>query len=71
MKSKYKSITVKLFTLIMGIFLTVTLLGCIDPIVADMEAEHLRLGMIVKQDLRQSPSTFPTTSQAKVLYPAP
>lgn len=71
MKSKYKSITVKLFTLIMGIFLTVTLLGCIDPIVADMEAEHRRLGIIVKQELRQNLSNFPTTSQAKVLYPAP
>lgn len=71
MKSKYNSITVKLFTLVMGIFLAVTLLGCNDPIVADMEAEHRRLGIIAKQDLRQSPPTFPTTSQAKVLYPTP
>ncbi len=71
MNSKFKSITVKLFTLVMGIFLAVTLLGCNDPIVADMEAEHRRLGTIAKQELRQSPSTFPTTSQAKVLYPAP
>lgn len=71
MKSKYKSITVKLLTLVMGIFLAVTLLGCIDPIVADMEAEHRRLGIIAKQELRQSLSTSPTTSQAKTLYPAP
>ena len=71
MKSKYKSITTKLITLLMGIFLAVSLPGCIDPIVADMEAEHLRLGMIVKQELRQNLSNFPTTSQAKVLYPAP
>jgi len=71
MKSKYNSIMVKLFTLAMGIFLAVTLLGCNDPIVADMEAEHRRLGIIAKQELRQGLSTFPTTSQAKVLYPAP
>ena len=71
MKSKYKSITVKLFTLIMGIFLAVTLLGCNDPIVADMEAEHRRLGILAKQDLRQNVSAFPTSSQEKVLYPAP
>ena len=71
MNSKYKSITVKLFTFVMGIFLAVTLLGCNDPIVADMEAEHRRLGIIAKQELRQNLPTFPTISQAKVLYPAP
>ena len=71
MKSKYNSITVKLFTLIMGIFLAVTLLGCNDPIVADMEAEHRRLGIIAEQDLRQNLSISPMTSQAKVFYPAP
>ena len=71
MKSKYKSITTKLITLLMGIFLAVSLPGCIDPIVADMEAEHLRLGMLAKQDLQQNLSTSPTASQAKVYYPAP
>ncbi len=71
MKSKYKSITTKIITLIIGIFFAVTLLGCNDPIVADMEAEHRRLGILAKQDLRQNLSTSPTTSQAKVFYPAP
>ena len=63
MNSKYKSITVKLFTLVMGIFLAVTLFGCHDPIVADMEAEHRRLGMIAKQDLQRNLSTSPTSSR--------
>ena len=71
MKNKYKSITVKLFTLVIGIFLAITLLGCIDPIVADMEAEHQRLKVIAKQDLRQNLSTSPTTSQTESLFPAP
>lgn len=71
MKNKYKSITVKSFTLIMGIFLAVTLFGCNDPIVADMEAEHRRLGMIAKQDLRQNLSASPTSSQTETLFPAP
>ena len=71
MKNKYKSITVKLFTLIMGIFLAVTLFGCSDTIVADMEAEHQRLGIIARQDLQQNLSISPTTSQTKALYPAP
>ena len=71
MKNKYKSIVVKLFTLLIGLFLSVTLFGCIDPIVADMEAEHERLGMIARQDLRQNLSTSPTGSHTETLYPAP
>jgi len=71
MDSKYNSIIVKLFALIIGIFLAVAILGCNDSIVADMEAEHQRLGIIAKQELQQSHSAFPTTSQEKVLYPAP
>ena len=71
MKSKHYSITVKLFALILGIFLTVTLLGCNDPIVADMEAEHRQLGAIAKQDLRQNMSAFKATTQDKVFFPAP
>jgi hypothetical protein len=71
MDNKYNSIIVKLIALIIGIFLAVTLFGCIDPIVADMEAEHQRLGILAKQELQQSQAVFPTTSEAKVLYPAP
>lgn len=71
MKNKYKSIVVILFTLLIGLFLSVALFGCIDPIVADMEAEHERLGMIARQDLRQNLSTSPTGSHTKTLYPAP
>lgn len=71
MKNKYKLITVKLFTLIMGIFLAVTLFGCSDTIVADMEAEHQRLGIIARQDLQQNLSISPIISQTKALYPAP
>ncbi len=71
MDNKYSSIIVKLIALIIGIFLVMTILGCIDPIVADMEAEHQRLGILAKQELQQSQADFPATSQAKVLYPAP
>ena len=71
MKNKYRSIAVKLFTFVMGMFLAVTLFGCNDTIVADMEAEHRRLGMIARQDLQRNLSTSSTTSQPKALYPAP
>ena len=53
MESHCDSIMGKLLILIVGIFLAVTLLGCHDPIVADMEAEHRKLGDIAKQELRQ------------------
>jgi hypothetical protein len=55
MKNRHNSITVKLLTLLIGFFLAVTLPGCMDPIVSDMEAEHQRLGMIAEQDLHRSP----------------
>jgi len=71
MKNKYKSIMVKLFTLVIGLVLSVTIYGCIDPIVADMEAEHQRLGMIAKQDLQRNLSTSPTDTQMETLFPAP
>jgi hypothetical protein len=71
MDNKYCSITVKLLALIIGIFLAVTLLGCLDPIVADMEAEHQRLSLIAKQELQQGPSNYQSSSHVKVLYPAP
>jgi hypothetical protein len=71
MNNKYNSIKVKLLALIIGIFLAVTLAGCMDPIVSDMEAEHQRLGAIVKQDLQQSPFNYQTSPQSKTLFPAP
>lgn len=71
MKNRHNSITVKLLTLLIGFFLAVTLPGCMDPIVSDMEAEHQRLGMIAEQDLHRSPFNYQTSSQSKTLFPAP
>ncbi|MFC1792089.1 hypothetical protein ACFL3Q_00710 [Planctomycetota bacterium] len=60
-----------MLTATMAIFLTVSLMGCNDPIVADMESEHRQLGIAVNQELRQCRSAFPPGSQAEALYPAP
>jgi hypothetical protein len=70
MESKYKSIMVKLFVFLLGLFLAVMLFGC-DSIVADMEAEHQRLGVIARQDLQRNASMSPMDSQTQALYPAP
>jgi len=71
MKSHYSSIRTKALTVATAIFLAVSLMGCMDPIVADMEAEHQRLGNVVKQELRQGLSAFPPSSQPEALFPAP
>ena len=70
MKSHCYSIMGKLLILIIGVFLAVTLMGCHDPIVADMEAEHHRLGNIAEQELRQGLPALTPTSQAEALHPA-
>jgi len=71
MKSHYSSIRTRVLTVATAILLAVSLMGCNDPIVSDMEAEHQRLGNIVKNELRNGPTAFPPSSQPEVLFPAP
>ena len=71
MKSHYVSIRTRVLTVATAIFLTVSLMGCNDSIVADMEAEHRQLGNVVKQELQQCRSAYPPSSQSEVLFPAP
>ncbi|HUT47232.1 MAG TPA: hypothetical protein VMX36_13180 [Sedimentisphaerales bacterium] len=71
MKSHYDSIRTRVLTTATAIFLTVSLMGCNDPIVADMEAEHRQLGNMVKQELQQCRSAYPPSTQTEALFPAP
>ena len=71
MKSHGNSIMRRLLTLIIGIFLTVTLVGCHDPSEVNIEAEHRKLTEVAKQQLRQGQSAFPLNSQTETYYPAP
>jgi len=57
----------RLLTLIIGIFLAVTLLGCHDPNEVNIAAEHRKLTEVAKQHL----SAFPLNSQTETFYPAP
>jgi len=61
----------KLLTFLIGIFLTVTLMGCQDPVAADRETEHRILINIAEQHLQQGLCAQPPISQTQVLYPAP
>lgn len=71
MKSHNDSIRTRVLTVAIALFLTVSLMGCNDPIVADMEAEHRQLGNLVKKELQQCRSAYPPSSQTETLYPAP
>jgi hypothetical protein len=71
MKNHYNSIRTRVLTITMGIFLTISFMGCTDPIVAKMEAEHRRLGNEAKYELQQCPSSFSSLSQTEAFYTAP
>jgi len=71
MKSHDNPIMRRLLTLIIGIFLAVTLVGCHDPGEVNIAAEHRKLTEVAKQHLRQGQSAFPLSSQTKTFYPAP
>jgi hypothetical protein len=71
MKSHFESLKTKVLTVATAVFLAISLMGCNDPIVADMEAKHRQLGNIAKQELQQSPSAYPSNSQTDTLFPAP
>jgi hypothetical protein len=61
----------KLVTLLIGIILTVTLLGCHDLVAADRETEHRKLMNIAEQHLQQGLCASPPITQTQVLHPAP
>jgi hypothetical protein len=71
MKRDDSSKTQKLLIFLIGIFLTVTLLGCNDPIAADRETEHQLLVNIAEQHLQQGLCAHPPVTQTQMLYPAP
>lgn len=72
MKRRKNSTILKVLTLIIGLFLAVTVTGCIDPVAFDCQEKHLRLGEIAKQQLQYGlPSYTLTTQQGETFHPAP
>ena len=79
MKSYSDSMIGRLLRFAVMVFLAVTLFGCQDTIVRDMESEHQRLGKICQQEIQQAQlgsgeqgvSAFPAPARAGTLYPAP
>ncbi len=71
MKRMYGSVVGRVLVFIAGIFLALTMSGCSDPVVADIKAEHRRMGNVCQQELRQGLAGFPPTTQAPTFRPAP
>jgi hypothetical protein len=68
MKRLKKSIILKLFILIIGLLLAVTVTGCIDPVASECQENHLRLGEIAKQHLRYGLSSYTMNQQQGAVY---
>jgi hypothetical protein len=70
MKSS-KPIKTKVLILVTMLLLGVTLTGCIDPVVAQMEAEHERLGAQLEREMQMYGFPSPATPPRSSFYPAP
>ena len=64
--SKWK----KLLMVAVLLLMAVSLSGCLDPIVAKMEAEHERLGAQLENDIRMNSFAFPSNYPQNNYYPA-
>ena len=64
--SKWKKLLMVAMLLIMAVGLS----GCLDPIVAKMEAEHERLGAQLEDDIRMNSFAFPSNYPQNNYYPA-
>ncbi len=71
MERHYGSIIRRLLTLIMAIFLAVTLLGCQGSSEVSIAAKHRTLTNIVERQLRYGQIAFPLDSQTEAFRPAP
>ena len=70
MKSVYALLVGKALVLAAGIFLSLTISGCGDPVVADFEANRRRMGDECQRELRRGVAAFTPISQTPTFRPA-
>lgn len=68
MKRLDTSIKRKLLTFLTGIFLTITLMGCGDPVAADRKTEHQNLMNIAEQQLQYGLCAEPVATDRITRY---
>ncbi len=72
MKSMYGLAVGKVLVIAAVIFVTLTVSGCIDPVEADMQAEHRNLSIACEQDLLlRGVSGFSSAAHAPMFRPSP
>lgn len=71
MENRRKLIRTKVLMVVTLLLLTVSLTGCFDPIVEEMQAEHERLGAQLERELRQHGFAAPATPPSQLFYPNP
>jgi hypothetical protein len=70
MKRFYDLNVRRLLTFLTMIFLALTILGCNDPMVADMENRRQEIGFMVEQELQRCRNASQVTSKPVSLPPA-
>jgi hypothetical protein len=71
MERHYELIIKKVLIVITLILIAIAILGCNDPLVTNMEAEHQRLNSVAKQEFQRCGPAFKPISQTDALFPAP
>jgi hypothetical protein len=71
MKRSKNATILKVLILIIGLFLVVTVTGCIDPVATESQEEHFRLGEIAKRQLQYGLPSQLNPQQGQMYYPAP
>jgi hypothetical protein len=71
MRSAYVLVLGKVLVFAAGIFITLSICGCGDPVVAEFEANRRRMGETCKRDLGYATPTFTPANRAPAFRPAP
>ena len=71
MKSAYVLVLGKVLVFAAGIFITLSICGCGDPVVADFEANRRRMGETCKRDLLYTSPTFTPARRTPIYHSFP
>jgi len=71
MKSAYVLVLGKALVFVAGIFITLSICGCGDPVVSDFDANRRRMGEECKRDLLYAKPNFEPVARTPAFRPIP